>query len=153
MEEFNNDQLNTTKIQKSGYSDNGSVAKPEEYGSLKKAKRVSKVTTTLLTIVGAGLVLGSIISFSFTYKPTAVIEQFDLEAETTAINYDIVIKNMDTETLTLKIHNQFISRTETIIMGRTLGSFTELTPGMQYQVSIIEKDVLVKSQNITTLLH
>ena len=68
-------------------------------------------------------------------------------------DYDIVINNMNTETLTLKIHNQFMSRSETIIMGRTVGSFVELTPGVQYTISIIENDVLVKSQHITTLLN
>lgn len=153
MEEYNNEQLKTTGIQKSGYSNNGNAEKPTEFGSLQKAKKVSKATTVILTIVGAGLILGSIVSFSFTYKPTAVIERFDLEAEATAINYDIVINNMNTETLTLKIHNQFMSRSETIIMGRTVGSFVELTPGVQYTISIIENDVLVKAQHITTLLN
>ena len=151
MEEYNNDQIKSSGLQSSGYSDNGSTPKAKEFGSLQKAKKISKATTIVLTIVGAGLILGSIVSFSFTYKPTAEIERFELTAQETAIEYDIVIKNMNTETLTLKIHNQFMSRTETIIMGRTVGSFTELTSGMQYKISIIENGVLVQAHNITTL--
>ncbi len=151
MEEYNNDQLKTKGIQNTGYSDNGSSPKPTEYGTIQKAKKVSKVTTVVLTVVGAGLVLGSIVSFSLTYKPTAQVEVFNLIAESTKINYEIVISDMTPETVTLKIHNQFMSRTEQIVMGRTVGSFEELTPGVQYTISIIEKDVLVKRQNITTL--
>ena len=90
--------------------------------------------------------------YSFVYRPTAVIEKFDLEADTHSIKYDVVVKDMETEFLTLKINNQFLSRTEQIIIGENIGEFIDLQPGINYTISIIEKDVLVKKQTIYTKL-
>lgn len=150
--QYNDDALKTKKIQKEEYSDNGSSEKPTEYGKISaKSKKVGKVAGIIITIVGAGLVLGSILQYSFVYKPTAVIDKFQLEAERTSIKYDVVVKDMDTEYLTLKLYNQFVTRTEQIILGENIGYFEDLKPGFTYTISIIEKDVLVKKQTITTL--
>ena len=153
MEDFNKEQVKSKPIQKEEYSSRGAKTVAPEYGVSKKAKKAAKATSIILTFVGAGLLLGSIFSFSWTYRTTAVVEQFKLTAGVDFVDYDIVIKNMSTETLTLKIHNQFMSEERIIIMGQNTGSFTGLTSGMQYKISILEKNVLVKSQTITTYLH
>ena len=160
-QQFNEEALKTEKIQKQEYSQStkgefsstGTPEKPTEYGKIQqKSKKIAKAFTIVVTIVGAGLVLGSILEYSFVYKPTAVVEKFDVEADTHTIKYDVVIKDMDTEFLTLKLHNQFLSRTEQIIIGENIGEFTGLQPGINYTISIIEKDVLVKKQTISTKL-
>lgn len=160
-QQFNDEALKTEKIQKQEYSQStkgefsstGTTEKPTEYGKIqRRSKKIAKAFTIVVTIVGAGLVLGSILEYSFVYKPTAVIEKFDLEAETHSIKYDVVVKDMDTEFLTLKIYNQFLSRSEQIIIGENIGEFANLQPGINYTISIIEKDVLVKKQTISTKL-
>lgn len=152
-EDYNKEQLKTETIQKSGYSDVGTPEKPTEFGIGKKAKKIGKVATVVVTIVGAGLVFGGIFNYVFAYKPTAVVEQFivSVPENETEIQYDIVIKDMNVETITLKVHNQFTNRKEQLIMGENIGSFTDLAPGMEYTVSILEKNVIVKQTKIKTV--
>ena len=160
-QQYNEEALKTEKIQKQEYSQStkgefssiGTTEKPTEYGKIQqRSKKIAKAFTIVVTIVGAGLVLGSILEYSFVYRPTAVIEKFDVEAGTNSIKYDVVVKDIKTEFLTLKIHNQFISRSEQIIIGENIGEFTNLHPGIKYTISIIEKDVLVQKQTIYTTL-
>ena len=147
---FNQEKLKTTPLPGEEFSNVGKTAPVREFGEFNKIKKASKIVSITLTIVGAGVVLGSIVEYSFIYRPTAVIEKFEVTADDNNVYYDIVVRDMQPETLTLKLYNQFTNREEVIIMGENKGSFTELAKGMDYTVSIIEKDILVKKTRIVT---
>lgn len=150
MDEYNNDFQINNSVGKNEHSDIPKQKTAEEFGTIEKAKKVAKVTSIVLTVVGVSLILGSVISFTVLVKTTAKVETFNLTAEATQINYEINITESKTEELTLKIYNNFMSRATTIGVGVTYGAFSDLTPGMEYKVSILEKNTVVKSQNITT---
>ena len=147
---FNQDQLNHQGSPKKEYSDIGKTETVREFGEFKKIKKAAKVASIAITIVGAGIILGSIIEYSFVYKPTAVVEKFEVTADDNNVYYDIVIEDMKPETLTVKLYNQFTHREDVIIMGENKGVFTNLAKGMDYTISIVEKDVLVQKTKIVT---
>ena len=150
VDEFNKEKLKTEPLPKDEFIKNKTQEQPKEYGRPELSKKIAKVTSIVITIVGAGLVLGGILQYSFVYKPTAVVEQFVVTADDHNIYYDIVIKDMKPETLTVKVYNQFTTRKQTIIMGQNTGSFENLAKNMEYTISIIEKDVLVTQKKIVT---
>ena len=77
MEEFNKDQLNTKPLPKQEYSDIGTTEPIKEYSSYKKAKTTAKITSLVITIIGASLVIGSFLTFSFmNNKITTQVEKF-----------------------------------------------------------------------------
>ena len=147
---YNPEQIKPTPLPKEEFSNTGSNPPVREFGEMKKIKKASKVVSIVITIVGAGIILGSIVEYSFVYKPTAVVEKFEVTADDNNVYYDIVIRDMKPETLTVKLYNQFTKREDVIIMGENIGSFTELAKGMKYTISIIEKDVLVSKKTIIT---
>ena len=150
MDDFNKDKLQTNQLPKNEFIKSDTQEPAPEFGVSKKSKTTAKVASIVITIVGAGMVLGGILSYSFVYKPTAVVEQFIVTADDNNIYYDIVVKDMAPDTLTLKVYNQFTNRKETLIMGQNTGMFEGLAHGMEYTVSIIEKDVLVMKKKIIT---
>lgn len=150
IDDYNKDELKTEKMPASEFIKPETQGPVKEFGSVQKSKKIAKVASVVFTIVGAGLVLGGIVEYSFVYKPTAVITQFEIAADENNIYYDIVVNNMEPETITLKVYNQFTNRKEQIIMGENVGSFTSLAPNMEYTVSIVEKDVLVMKKKIVT---
>ena len=150
VDDFNKEELKTEPLPEDEYIKPATQTQPREYGRSELSKKIAKVTSIVITVVGAGLVLGGILEYSFVYKPTAVVEQFVVTADDDHIYYDIVIKDMKPETLTLKVYNQFTNRKQTIIMGQNTGSFEGLATNMEYTVSIIEKDVLVSKKKIVT---
>ena len=151
MDEYNKEFSNHNEIQKEELSPIPKNPEPKEYGTTVKAKKVAKVTSIALTVIGISLVLGSVISFALTVRTTTKVQTFNLTAEATQINYEVNITESKSDSISIKIHNQFMSRTIPIGVGEYIGSFTELTPGMQYKISVLEKNNVVKSQNITTL--
>ena len=150
IEEYNNEQLKTKKIQNVEYSETSKKSKYHEYGKLNKVNKISRVASITVTVVGAGLILASIGGFTFGYKPTAVVETFNLNAGTDYIAYSVEISESKVETLIIQIHNQFMKEQQKITVGLNEGQFDGLKPGMQYKISILEKGVLVKSQNLFT---
>lgn len=150
IEEFNNEQLKTKPIQKEEYSASSKKSTYDEYGKLNKVKKISKATTITFTIIGAGLILASVGGFTFGYKPTAVVKTFSLNATTTTIEYNVEISESKVDPLIIQIHNQFMKEQKEITIGVNEGEFNNLKPGMQYKISILEKGVLVKSQNLFT---
>ena len=150
VDEFNKEELKTEALPKEEFIKSKTQEQPREFGRPELSKKIAKVTSIVITVVGAGLVLGGILQYSFVYKPTAVIEQFIVTADDHNIYYDVVIKDMKPETLTIKLYNQFTTRKQTIIMGQNTGTFENLAENMEYTVSIIEKDVLVSKKRIVT---
>ena len=150
VDSYNRDQPNNNTLPKEEYSDIGKVYPVREFGEMKKIKKASKIVSIAITIVGAGIILGSIVQYSFIYKPTAIIEKFELTADDNNVYYDIIVKDMEPETIKLKLYNQFEKYEEVIILGKNTGTFTNLVKDMTYTVSIVEKDVLVTKKKITT---
>ena len=95
-------------------------------------------------------ILASVGGFTFGYKPTAVVKTFSLNATTTTIEYNVEISESKVDPLIIQIHNQFMKEQKEITIGVNEGEFNNLKPGMQYKISILEKGVLVKSQNLFT---
>ena len=152
MEEFNKEQLETNKLPKQEYSNIGSTEPIKEYGSYKKAKTTAKVTSLVITIIGAGLVLGSFLAFALTTnKVTTVVEQFNITSEINQVNYDIIISETKSDNLKLKLYNNYITETKSISSGETIGSFTQLVANTEYTISLLENNVIVKTEKIWTL--
>ena len=151
MEEFNKDQAAKNEIPKGEYSVTGTTEPVEEYSSYKKAKKVSKVTSIAITVIGASLVIGSFLSFALTTnKVTTKVEKFIVEPSYHEINYTIKITETKSDSLELKLHSQFVDIRRTLTTGETIGSFKELTANMKYEISILEKNVVVASKSVTT---
>lgn len=152
MDEYNQEFSKYNSVQNEEHSNIPNNPKVEEFATIAKAKKVARVTSIVLTVIGISLILGGVISFTLLEKTTAKVEKFELTAEATQINYDInITESKNEDKLTLKIHNQFMSRTISLGVGEYIGAFSELTPGIEYKVSILEKNATVKSQTITTL--
>ena len=149
-ENYNEEQIKSSPLPNAEFSNTPKAEKIKEFGESNKSKKIAKVASIAITIVGAGVVLGSIVQYSFVYSPTAVIEKFDVTADDNNVYYDVVVRDMKPETLTLRLYNQFTHREEVIIMGENKGQFSDLAKGMNYTVSIIEKNVLVKKMKIVT---
>lgn len=149
-EDYNNIAPKTNPIPKEEYSPSASKQVIHEYGRIEKSKTIAKVTSIVLTVVGAGLILASVGGYTFGYKTTAMIETFELTAGTDHIEYNIYVGSSKVEPLKVQIHNQFMKRSEEIYIGSNIGEFEDLKPGMQYKISILEKGSLVASKNITT---
>lgn len=151
MDEFNKQQTSSNEIPKAEYSSVGQTEPIQEYGSLKKAKTVSKVTSIAITVIGATLVLGSFLTFVISSnKGTTEIAKFELAPSAHEIAYEIEITKSKSDELKLKLHSQFVDRTINISIGETTGSFAGLTPNMKYEISILEKNTVVVSKSITT---
>lgn len=153
MKEFNEDQININKTAKNEYSDVGKPEPVKEYGSYKKAKTTAKVTSLIITIIGASLVLGSFLTFTFTYnKITTTVERFDITPGNESVNYNVYISKTSAkpEQLILKLHGMYETRTVQISQGETTGSFSGLKAGTVYDVSILERNVLVATKKVTT---
>ena len=151
IEEYNQEQLKPKKVQKQEYSATGTKSVYSEYGKIDNVKKVSTAIKITVTVIGAGLILASVGGFTFGYKPTAKVSTFELTAGTDHIDYNVTISESKADSLIIQIHNQFIKRQEEITVGENVGSFTDLKPGMQYKISIIENKVLVTSKNLFTL--
>ena len=150
MDEYNSEQLKTEPLPKEEIPTNSKKEKVEEFGTMKKAKTTAKVTSIVLTVVGISLIVGSVISIGLSTRTSTVVDRFDLVANETSIDYDISISKSNDERLVVKIHNQFMSRTTGIVIGENIGSFTQLEPGIQYTIAILENNKTVTSQKITT---
>ena len=150
MEEFNKEKLQSKKPQVNEFSSTVTKAPASEFGPVKKAKTITKATSIILTVVGVGLIFGSVITFTWSYRTTAVVDKFVLDVGADSIGYDIVISSMKTDTLTLKIHNQFMEEQRQIILGESIGTFVNLKPGLTYKISLLEKNVIIKSKTVTT---
>ncbi len=151
MEEFNDKQAARNEIPKTDYSDVGTTEPVKEYSSYKKAKTVSKVTSIAITVIGASLVLGSFLTFALTFnKVTTEVNKFVVTPDVHEISYEIEITKSKSDNLRLKLHSQFIDKTVNLSIGETIGSFQVLTPNMQYEISILEKNVVVVSKTVTT---
>lgn len=152
MEEYNKDQLDTNKLPKSEHSDIGTTEPIKEYSSYKKAKTTAKVTSLVITLIGASLVIGSFLTFAFVNnKITTKVDSFEITAGVTDVSYDIVISETKSDKLILKLHNSYVTMTRDLSSGETIGSFTQLKSNTQYTVSILENNILVKSEKILTL--
>ena len=152
MEEYNKDQLNTNKLPKSEHSDIGTTEPIKEYSSYKKAKTTAKVTSLVITLIGASLVVGSFLTFAFVNnKVTTKVESFEITAGINEISYDIVIAETKSDKLCVKLHNNYVTMTRNIDSGETIGSFTQLKPNTQYTISLLENNILVKSEKVLTL--
>ena len=153
MKEFNEDKLSVNKTSKNEYSDIGKSEPVKEYGSYKKAKTTAKVTSLVITIIGASLVLGSFLTFTFTYnKVTTTVERFDVTPGNEAVHYDIYISKTSAKSdqLILKLHDMDETRTVPLAQGTTEGTFSGLKAGTVYDISILEKNVLVATKKVTT---
>ena len=164
MEEFNKQQAAKNEIPKTEHSDIGQPdsineysnainSEPiKEYGSYKKAKAVSKATSIAITIIGASLVIGSFLTFALTTnKVTTEVARFELQPEATSISYVVEIASSKSDALKLKLHGLYIDLIQNISVGENVGSFEGLVPDTKYEISIIEKDVIVgSSKSVTT---
>ena len=152
MEEYNKDQLATNKLPKQEFSDNGKPEPIEEFGSYKKAKKIGKITSIVITIIGASLVLGSFLTFTFiNNKVTTVVEEFVVEAGgPDVIHYRVNISKTNSKDVKLKLHNVHTSMVKTLEEGETIGSFVGLVANTNYEISVLEKNVVVVSKRITT---
>ena len=151
MEEYNNQQSPQNEIPKSDYSDIGTTEPVKEYSSYKKAKTVSKVTSIVITVVGAGLVLGGVLSFALsTNKVSTEVTTFVVTPDIHEITYEVDIAKSNSNELKIKLHSQFMDVTRNISVGATTGSFQNLTPNMQYEISILEKNTVVVAKTVTT---